>query len=120
MRRLAIIGYAIASVLFACATAWAEIGGERADADALPAPTAADVISQLYQFDLFQQNAVDRADSAARSDILTTAAARADAAVKRDKVLAELQQQTGTNVASSGRKAAAMRAHSLDAVDRTD
>jgi hypothetical protein len=119
MRRLAVIGYFLGCILFVGVTARAETSAERADTDALPVPTASDVISQLYQFDLFQQNAVDRADSAERSDILTTAAARAEAAVKRDKALAELQQQTGTNI-SSGRKAAAMRAHSLDAVDRTD
>jgi len=92
---------------------------ERSDADAHPVPTAADVISQLYQFDQFQQNAVERADSAPSSDVLTTVAARADAAAKRDKALAELQRRTRTDVPAQ-HKAAAMRAHSVDAADRTD
>jgi Domain of unknown function (DUF4142) len=116
MRGFAIIG---SYLLLACTTASAETLAERTDVDAAPAPTAAEVISQLYQFDLFQQNAVDRADNAPSSDVLTTAAARADAAAKRDKELAELQRQTGTEVPTQ-RKAAAMRAHSLDAVDRSD
>jgi Domain of unknown function (DUF4142) len=89
------------------------------DADAHPVPTAADVISQLYQFDLFQQNAVERTDSAPSSDVLMIAAARADAAAKRDKMLAELQRQTGTEVPAQ-HKSAVMRAHSVEAMDRTE
>ncbi|WP_407153895.1 DUF4142 domain-containing protein [Bradyrhizobium sp. STM 3557] len=89
------------------------------DANTHPVPTAADVISQLYQFDLFQQNAVERTDGAPSSDVLMTAAARADAAAKRDKILAELQRQTGTEIPAQ-HKAAAMRAHSIDAVDSTE
>jgi hypothetical protein len=115
MRRIATIG----CVLVACAMARAEDIADRTGADALPAPTAADVISQLYQFDLFQQNAVDRADSAVPSDISTIATARAEAALKRDKALDELRQQTGTEIPSAP-KTAAMRAHSLAAVDRSD
>jgi erythromycin esterase-like protein len=106
-------------LIFACAMASAETMPEHSDADAHPVPTAADVISQLYQFDQFQQNAVERADPAPSSDVLTTAAARAEAAAKRDKALAELQRQTGTDVPVQ-HKAAAMRAHSVEAVDRTD
>jgi hypothetical protein len=119
MRHLALISYALSFVLLACATTRAEISADRADTGTLPAPTAADVISQLYQFDLFQQNAVDRADAEVSSDILTTAASRAEAAVKRDKALADLQQQTGTTVPTD-RKAAAMRAHGAASIDRAD
>jgi hypothetical protein len=90
------------------------------EAESPSAPTASDVIAQLYQFDLFQQNAIDRTDSGGGSgDVLTTAAVRADAAAKRDKALTELQRQTGTEVPAQ-RKSAAMRADTLAAVDRTD
>jgi hypothetical protein len=119
MRRVTAISCLLVWSLFASAAARAETSAERAATDPTPTPTAADVISQLYQFDLFQQNAVDQADTAATSDILTTAAARAEAATKRDKTLSELQQQTGINV-PSGQKAGAMRAHGLAAADRTD
>jgi len=112
MRGLALIG----CVLLACPTARAETPP---DVAASAVPTAAQVISRLYQFDLFQQNAVDRTDSRAAGDVLTTAAMRAEAATKRDKALAELQRQTGTDVPAQG-KAAAMRAHSLAAADPTD
>jgi hypothetical protein len=113
MRRFAAIG----CLLFVCATARAETVAARGDA--LSAPTTADVISQLYQFDLFQQNAMDRADNAPSSDVLMTAAVRAEAAAKRDKALTELQRQIGTDVPTQ-RKAASMHAHGLDAVDHTD
>ena len=116
MRGLAIIG---GYFFLACTMASAETLVDCTDVDTPPVPTAAEVISQLYQFDLFQQNAVDRADGAPSSDVLMTAAARAEAAAKRDKALAELQRQTGTD-APAQRKGAAMGAHSLDAVDRTD
>ena len=119
MRYLALIICILGLTLFACAPLKAETSTDRTDADALPVPTAADVLSQLYQFDLFQQNAVDRTDAAASSDILTTAASRAEAAAKRDKALAELQQQTGISV-STDRKAAAMRAHGVVTIDQTD
>jgi uncharacterized protein DUF4142 len=115
MRAFAIIG---CCVLLACPMARAETPPERTDAPSR-VPTAAELISQLYQFDLFQQNAIDRTDSGAAGDVLTTAAGRAEAASKRDKALAELQRQTGTDVPAQ-RKAAAMRADSLAAVDRTD
>ena len=117
MRGVAIIS---GCLLLACTMASAETPlADRTDVAPAPVPTAADVISQLYQFDLFQQNAVDRADTAPSSDVLTTAAARAEAADKRDKALTELQRRTGTDVPAQ-HKTAAMRAHSLDAVDRTD
>jgi Domain of unknown function (DUF4142) len=119
MRRFAAIACSIGCLLFASTLADAETMSERSDADARPVPAAADVIFQLYQFDMFQQNAVERAGSAPSSDVLTTAAARADAAAKRDRALAELQRQTGTEVPAQ-HKAAAMRAHSIEAVDRTD
>jgi len=86
----------------------------------LPPPTAAQVISQLYQFDLFQQSAVEGAEFRATQDILNIAAARADAAVKRDKVLSELQRQIGNTVVTSDRKSAVMRAHALAGSDSSD
>lgn len=118
MRRSSVITAFLACLLLVGA-ARAETSAERADVDNLPAPTAADVISRLYQFDLFQQNAVDRADSAVPNDVLTTASVRAEAAAQRDKALGELQQQTATSVPATP-KSAAMRAHSLASVDRTD
>lgn len=121
MRGLTIRGLAIISgyLLLAGTMASAETAAERLDVDTARAPTAAEVISQLYQFDLFLQNAMDRTDNAPSSDVMTTAAARADAAAKRDKALLELQQRIGTDIPTQ-RKGAAMRAHSVDAVDRTD
>jgi hypothetical protein len=115
MRWIAIIG----SILVALAAARAEDAKDRDAADTRPPPSAADVITQLYQFDLFQQNAVDRTDLALPSDISTKAAARADAASKRDKALDELRHQTGTESLAIP-KAATMRAHSLAALDRAD
>jgi hypothetical protein len=97
----------------------AEATADGIEAESPSAPTAADVIAQLYQFDLFQQNAVDRTDSGGSGDVLTTAAMRADAAAKRDKALTELQRRTGTDVPAQ-RKSAAMRADTLAAVDRSD
>jgi uncharacterized protein DUF4142 len=118
MPRYAVIGLVI-GILFGCATqARAETCAERADTDNFLAPTAAEVISQLYQFDLFQQNAMDRADSSSRSDIVTTAATRAEAALKRDKAVAELQQRTGTELPSE--RKAAMRAHGVNTLDQAD
>jgi hypothetical protein len=121
IRGLAIRGLAIISgyLLLACTVASAETLVERADIDASRVQTAVEVIAQLYQFDLFQQNSVDRADTSPSSDVMMIAAARADAAGKRDKALAELQRQLGTDVPSQ-RKGAAMRAHAVDAVDRSD
>ena len=118
MRHLALKSFVLGFALFACATIRAETSTDRADTDALPVPTAADVISQLYQFDLFQQNAIDRTD-AVSSDILTTAASCAEAAIKRDKALDELQQQTGTTVPTD-RKTAVMRADGVASIDRAD
>ena len=121
MRGLSISGLAIISgyMLLAGTMARAETSAERSDVDTSPVPTAAEVISQLYQFDLFQQNAMDRTDNAPSSDVMTTAAVRADAAAERDKALLELQQRIGTDVPAQ-HKGAAMRAHSVDAVDHTD
>jgi hypothetical protein len=114
MRHLGLIGL----LLLACTVARAETAIDHADPP--PAPTSAEVISQLYQFDLFQQSAVDGAEFRATQDILNVAAARADAAVKRDKVLSELQRATGSVEVTSHGKAAAMRAHGLAGSDSSD
>jgi hypothetical protein len=101
-----------------CAVARAEPLDDDAASPPQRAPTAAEVISQLYQFDQFQQNVSDSAEFRTTQTVANTAAARADAAVKRDLVLSELQRQIGAEPTS--RKAAAMRAHALLGVDSSD
>ncbi|MGA7803789.1 DUF4142 domain-containing protein [Bradyrhizobium sp.] len=61
-------------------------------------PAGADVIAELYQFDLFEQNAIDGADLHGNEEVRNFAVAHADAAAKRDKALAELQRQTPIDV----------------------
>lgn len=114
----------IAIACLVCVPACAETAAERADpaeltnTETLPTPTRVDVIAQLYQFDLFQQTALDRANSAGTTAILNTVTARADAAVKRDKALAELEKKTGTAVSSH--KAIAKKAHVVSGLDSSD
>jgi Domain of unknown function (DUF4142) len=115
MRRLGLI----ALVLLASSLARAETAADDSDPSSAAVPTSADVISQLFQFDLFQQNAIDSAEHRATQDIANTAAVRADAAIKRDKGLAELQRKTGA-VLTSRKTTAAMRAHALSGVDSSD
>lgn len=111
-------------MFLSCVPAFAETTTERVDPAAisqsqtLPTPTKTDVVVQLYQFDLFQQNAMDGADSAGTSAIQNTATTRADAAVKRDKALTELQRQTGIDVPSH--KTAAQKARTVVSSDGAD
>lgn len=88
-------------------------------ADSERRPTGADVIAQLYQFDLFQQSALDSADTQAPEVIVNMAALRSDAAAKRDKELSDLQQRIGITVAAP-HKSGAMRAHALLGADNVD
>lgn len=72
-------------------------GGDAARTDAVPEapPTATDVLARLYEFDAFQQQAIDRTAPLPSSDVQNTAELRADAAAKRDKELDDLQNRTG-------------------------
>jgi hypothetical protein len=115
MRYLCAIGLGL---LLACGTAQAENAID-VPGPSTSKPNSTDVIAQLYQFDLFQQNAIDGVESLAIPELVNTASTRADAAVKRDRVLAELERQAGA-VVKAHEKNAAMRAHALAGVDSSD
>jgi len=70
------------------------------------APAGPDVIAGLYQFDLFQQNAIEEADRSGSEELRISAVSKADAATQRDKALIELQRKTGTEVQPAGKSAA--------------
>jgi putative membrane protein len=70
------------------------------------APAGPEVIAGLYQFDLFQQNAIEAADRSGSEDLRQSAVNGADAATRRDKALIELQRKTGTEVQPPGKSAA--------------
>src|SRR5215470_5073210 len=80
------------------------------------APAGTDVIAGLYQFDLFQQNAIEAADRSGSEELRISAVSKADAATQRDKALIELQQKTGSEVQPIG-KAAARSADRLAGLD---
>jgi hypothetical protein len=104
--------------VLACSAANAETLTTRDAADPTACPTAVDVVAQLYQFDLFQQNSVDTADTAMNTDISSTATMRAEAATTRDKALSDVEQKAGLNVPLQ--KANTALAHSSLGVDRTE
>src|SRR5262249_37967220 len=68
-----------------------------------------EVIAGLYQFDLFQQNAIEAADRGGSEELRISAESKADAATRRDKALIELQRQTGTGVQPGCKSAAQSR-----------
>ena len=70
------------------------------------APAGPDLIAGLYQFDLFQQNAIEAADRSGSEELRLSAVSKADAATQRDKALLELQRKTGTEVQAPGKSAA--------------
>ena len=82
-------------------------------------PAGADVIARIYEFDAFQQTAIDRTAPLPGSDVQNTAALRADAAVQRDKDSTELQRRAGTNVGANS-PAAVKQADMLAAVDSSE
>ncbi|CCE06372.1 conserved exported hypothetical protein [Bradyrhizobium sp. STM 3843] len=88
-------------------------------ADASGPPAGSDVIARIYEFDAFQQTAIERTAPLPSSDVQNTAALRADAAVQRDKDLTELQRRAGTNVEADS-PAAVKRANMLAAVDSSE
>lgn len=97
-------------------TAWKAKCGAKHDAVwAEPAPTAAEVVGELYEFDRFQQDAIDSADSRGNDEIQTFALARADAAQKRDKALAEVRKHVAADPAFD-RQARPARADELAAL----
>ena len=49
------------------------------------APAGPDLIAGLYQFDLFQQNAIEAADRSGSEELRLSAVSKADAATQRDK-----------------------------------
>jgi putative membrane protein len=70
------------------------------------APAGPDLIAGLYQFDLFQQNAIEAADRSGSEELRLSAVSKADAATQRDRALLELQRKTGTEVLAPGKSAA--------------
>lgn len=95
-------------------------GLDRAPIGAVDAhPTAAEVIARLYEFDAFQQAAIDRTAALSNSDVQNAAGVRAEAALQRDQALVELQHRAGNN-ADISRPAAGKRADALAAVDSAD
>ncbi|WP_407176120.1 DUF4142 domain-containing protein [Bradyrhizobium sp. STM 3562] len=75
----------------------------RAESDAAFAaeatPAAAEVIGELYEFDRFQQDAIESADARGNEEIRAFALAHADAAQKRDKALTKIQEEVNTDPA---------------------
>jgi len=71
----------------------------RMDADECSAqvPAGKDVTAEIYQFDLFEQNASDGADSQDSDEIKRIATAHADAATKRDTTLKAIQERIGSD-----------------------
>src|SRR5215475_14231255 len=61
-------------------------------------PAGTEVIAELYQFDLFQQNAIETADRTGSEALRHSAVGKAEAATQRNKALLELQQKTGMQV----------------------
>ena len=70
------------------------------------APAGPDLIAGLYQFDLFQQNAIEAADRSGSEELRLSAVGKADAATQRDRALLELQRKTGTEVQPPGKSTA--------------
>lgn len=83
-----------------------------------PHPTAAEVIARLYEFDAFQQAAIDRTAALSNSDVQNVAALRAEAALQRDQALVALQYRAGK--ADISRPAAGERADELAALDSAE
>jgi hypothetical protein len=92
-------------------------GSPVCDADDIGArvPAGTEVIAELYQFDLFQQNAIETADRTGSEALRHSAVGKAEAATQRNKALLELQRKTGTQVNIS--KAAARRADRVAELD---
>ena len=85
----------VAMFMVASAAAFADSDRAMANDNAIGAP---EVMAALYQFDLFEQNAIDSADTHGNQQVRNFAIARADDAAKRDKILDEIRKQTGANV----------------------
>ena len=75
------------------------------DAGDACAPAGPDVIAGLYQFDQFQQNAIEAADRSGSEELRLSAVGKADAATRRDRALIALQRKTGTEVQPPGKSA---------------
>jgi predicted outer membrane protein len=108
----------VAMLLVASAAAFADGRRDRAatNDNAIGAP---EVMAALYQFDLFEQNAIDSADTHGNQQVRNFAIARADDAAKRDKILDEIRKQTGANV-SFDRKSSPARGDTIPALVSDD
>jgi hypothetical protein len=82
------------------------------------APAGTEVIAELYQFDLFQQNAIETADRNGSEVLRHSAVNKAEAATQRDRALLKLQRMTGTEV-NAGNSSTARCADRLAALDST-
>lgn len=78
---------------FISTAALADSTGERTAGGG--APTATDVISGLYSFSRFQQGLLENSDLKGNAEVKHLAAVRAEEAVKRDKMLKQIQEAIG-------------------------
>jgi putative membrane protein len=91
---------AFSSFLFVANTANAESAMEKTGVDSVLgiAPTAADVLSEMHQFDLFEQGADETAQQRGDEGLKQFSTDHAGAAEKQDKHLAALAKKAGVNV----------------------
>jgi predicted outer membrane protein len=87
----------ILAVVLLIAGAFADSHRDRAATNdsAIAAP---EVMAALYQFDQFEQTAIDSADTHGDQQVRDFAIARADDAARRDKILDQIRKRTGANV----------------------
>ncbi|MCK1387051.1 DUF4142 domain-containing protein [Bradyrhizobium sp. 21] len=78
---------------FISTTALADSTGEHRPASR--APTATEVISDLYTFSRFQQGLLESTDLKGNAEVKNLAALRAEEAAQRDKGLKPIQEATG-------------------------
>jgi predicted outer membrane protein len=113
-RLIAIILMLIAAPV--AATSFGEdVGTSRRDA----APAASEVIAELYEFDRFQQDALESADLHGSDGIRNLAITHADAARKRDAALTRIRKQANAALRFDC-EARPRRADLLTALDASD
>ena len=74
------------------------LGGDTDPNERGAAIAVSEVIAELYEFDRFQQDALDSADLHGSEGIQNLAETHADAARKRDAALSQIQKQANTDL----------------------
>ncbi|MDH2343674.1 DUF4142 domain-containing protein [Bradyrhizobium sp. SSUT77] len=82
------------ALAFISTAALADSTGERRPGGR--APTATEIISDLYTFSRFQQVLLESTDLKGNAEVKNLAALRAEEAVQRDKALKQIQEAIGT------------------------